>query len=156
MCLLHVLLSIAILLAFPCCNVYFSIQKYLFLLHLFLSNKGWFRNRLSVVWVKSTACYVSATELVLHGSLFLVKTALNLAVGLAVEYHLVPGIVLFEDTHDVLVVEILNRTWVLKRSVLKAIVLKLLLVCLCYTECLQCFLILQLKTCLGSAILQQA
>ena len=102
--------------------VYLAVQEHLLLLNFVLGDESRLADCLLVVVVSS-----SPSELVLLVGL-LVRTVLHFAVGLAIDDHLLPRVILLEDVHDVFVVEVLHRTWVHKGAMLQAVVFAQLLV----------------------------
>ena len=95
------------------------------------------------------------SKLVLSLLLFVLRI-LNFAVRLAVKNHLRPSVVFFENTHDVLVVEVGRRRGVHESAVLHAVLFEFLLLFFGDIESFEDLVVLQLETGLGRSILNNA
>lgn len=91
-------------------------------------------------------------ELVLSSLLFVLRV-LNFAIRFAIENHLRPSVILFENADDIFVMEVSDTTRVHESAILQAIILELLLVLLRDAESFEDLIILKLQTGLRGAIL---
>ena len=122
-----------------------SIQEHLSVLYFLLSYE-------SRSWDSLLIPSCGPSELVLS-LLLLVLGILNFAVRLAVKNHLRPSVVFFENTHDVLVVEVGHRRGVHESAVLHAVLFEFLLLFFGDIESFEDLIVLELKTGFGRTIL---